>query len=77
MPKFEILKQVQKELEVFHQEVLKQIRKRFFSLGDYLNLVEKKKSELGEEGFEAWNAKFWSELDKDQSKYFSARGITR
>lgn len=74
MPKFETLNELKKELEALHQEKLKQLRKRYFSLGEYLKLVEKKKAELGEEGYEAWNAKFWSELDKDQSPYFSARG---
>ena len=36
--------------------------------------IERKKKELGEDGFEAWNAKFWSELDKGTSPYFSAKG---
>lgn len=69
MPKLEI-----EILEKEHQKRLAKIRWKYFTIADFLELVETKQKEFGPEGFEAWNAKFWSELDKDVSKYFSARG---
>ncbi len=49
-------------------------KRKSFTIEKFLKLVKRKKKELGEDGFEAWNAKFWSELDKGTSPYFSAKG---
>lgn len=70
MPKFEILK----ELEKSHQKKLEELKKRYFSLDDFIELVTKKKSELNEKDFDAWIIRFWNDLDKDNSPYFSIRG---
>lgn len=45
-----------------------------FTIRNFIRLVKKKKRQLSEEAFEAWNAKLWSELDKGTSPYFSAKG---
>lgn len=45
-----------------------------FTIRNFIRLVKRKKKSLSEEAFEAWNAKLWSELDKDTSPYFSAKG---
>lgn len=47
---------------------------RKFTIRNFIRLVKKKKRQLSEEAFDAWNAKFWSEIDKGTSLYFSAKG---
>ncbi len=53
---------------------LKKSKFKKFTIRNFLRLCKRNRRKLGKEGYNAWVAKLWSELDKGTSPYFSAKG---